>query len=258
MTETTQPRIHVIQNAEDVGLDLLAPGLDGAQLEVVHPYRGDALPAVQDVHALIVLGGAANAYDDEAKPYLPQLRDLLSAAVDRDVPTLAVCLGAQLLAVARGGQVHVAAPAGAEIGVIEVRLRPDAERDVVLGPLVAAKGATVQVPSLHMDAITELPEGACWLAASRQYPFQAFRIGSALGVQFHPEVSGTMLASWIRRHGLEDAERIADEVRAQWDASAQEITEVADLLSRAFAAQVGAQTGPQVGKQVGALEPLGT
>lgn len=231
----------MIEHAADTGLNLLAPALSGAELHVVRAQDGDPLPAVEDLQGLIVLGGMGNAYADETYPYLPELRDLMAAAVQQQVPTLGICLGAQLLAVAGGGQVQVDAPAGVEAGVVEVRLRPGAEDDPVLGPLVQAKGNTVNVASLHFDAITELPEGAEWLAASRQYPYQAFRLGSALGLQFHPEVSGEALGAWVRQLDAGDAEQI----EADWYAASQELTEVADLLGRAFTAQVRAAVVPQ-------------
>lgn len=226
----------MIEHAPDTGLNLLGPALSGAEVHVVRAQDGDPLPAVEDLQGLIVLGGRANACADDDYPYLPSLRDLLAAAVQRQVPTLGICLGAQLLAVAGGGQVHVEAPAGVEAGVIEVRMRPAAEQDPVLGPLAGAKGTTVAAPSLHFDAITELPEGAEWLAASPQYPFQAYRWGSALGLQFHPEASGQTLAGWVRQMDAGDAEQ----VEADWNAAAEDIRQTADLIAGAFADQVRA------------------
>lgn len=226
--------VHVIEHEADAGLDLLRGPLAGLDLRVVRAYDGDALPDIADVRRLVVLGGEINAYDDERAPYLPQLRALLASAIEQQVPTLGICLGAQLLAVAAGGQVHVAAPAGVEFGIVAVRFRPAAEQDPVLGPVVAALGRTVLAPALHADAIVELPPGATWLASSRHYPYQAFRLGSALGVQFHPEASGQTLARWVGNNDLDDPQRVAD----QWDAARVQLTSLTDTLGRAFAAQV--------------------
>ena len=74
------------------------------------------------------------------------------AAVERQVPTLGICLGAQLLAVAGGGHVEVNAPAGVEAGVIEVRLRPAAETDPVLGPSVYVKAVHFTEMRAALDA----------------------------------------------------------------------------------------------------------
>ena len=48
----------------------------------------------------------------------------------------------------------------------------------------------------HSDAV-ELPAGAELLASTRATPVQAFRLGSALGTQFHPEANAEMLATWL-------------------------------------------------------------
>src|SRR5512133_95450 len=74
----------------------------GLLLDVRRPYAGQALPALTGYSALLVLGGSMGAYDDELAPWLPATRDLLRDAVHAELPVFAVCLGAQLLAVALG------------------------------------------------------------------------------------------------------------------------------------------------------------
>ena len=58
--------------------------------------------------------------------------DLNALASAAGLPTLGICLGAQLLAVATGGRVQVAAPPGREAGVIDVHPRPEAAADALL------------------------------------------------------------------------------------------------------------------------------
>ena len=113
-------------------------------------------------------------------------------------------------------------------------MRPDAAADPVLGPVVQTLGRVVLAPSLHSDAITDLPAGATWLASSRSYPYQAFRIGSALGVQFHPEVSPERMAQWLADYDDEDPIEVGD----QWRANAAELATLADTLGHAFTDQV--------------------
>lgn len=230
------PTVSVIQHQDDAPLDDLVRGLRDVRLDIIRPDQGEALPDLDRTNGLIVLGGSMSAGDDQACPWLPSVRNLLSAAVDRGLPALGICLGAQMLAMARGGSVQTAAPTGPERGVIEVLMRPDAAADPVLGPVVEVLGRVVPAPSLHADAITALPGNATWLAASRAYPYQAFRIGSALGVQFHPEVSAERLVQWIEDYDDEDPVEVA----AQWKARAAELATVADTLGQAFAAQVRA------------------
>ncbi len=210
------PRIAVIQHQDLVPLDRLADAFSGAEVSIVRPDAGDPLPAPSDIDGLVVLGGTMTAYDDDAAPWLPAVRDHLRDAVDAGVTTLGICLGAQLLAVALGGEVERSAPAGPERGLVELRMRPDAEADPLLGPVVGALGRDVLAPSAHEDAVSVLPDDAVWLASSRQYPFQAFRVGSAWGIQFHPEAGEDVLATWEARHDG-DVEKLRERYRAHAD-----------------------------------------
>lgn len=232
--ESSAPVLTVIQHEGNVSLDQFEQWLDGVQVRVVRADRGESLPGADETDGLLVLGGTMSAYDDAVAPWLPAVRALMADAVERDVPVLGICLGAQLLAVATGGRVEVDAPVGHENGVIQVRLRPDAARDPVLGGVVTALGRTVAAPSMHGDAVTALPDGGTWLASSAQYPFQAFRIGSALGLQFHPEAGADLLAEWAGSH--EDLD--ADEIRADYASSADDLATLAREIAEGFAAQV--------------------
>lgn len=200
----TPPDVTVIQNAPDLPIGSLGDQLAaaGLSLRTVRADQGEALPASAELGAaLIVLDGWMTAYDDEASPWLPELRALLLEAATDGVPTMAIGLGAQLLAVAGGGQVTVAAPPGPETGPVRVFWRPEALADPLVGEVaraVAEAGERASlVPSMHVDAVTELPEGAVWLASSNMYPFQVFRLGSAIGTQFHTEVSVQRLSTWL-------------------------------------------------------------
>jgi GMP synthase (glutamine-hydrolysing) len=176
----------------------------GLLLDVRTPYDGSALPAGPDGHAaLVVLGGVMGAHDDAAAPWLPATRQLLSAAVAAGVPTLGVCLGAQLLAVAAGGRVERGA-AGPEIGPGLVAKRDAAAGDRLFGPVPF----TPDVLHWHADTVTRLPPGAALLASSTRYPHQAFRVRDwAWGLQFHVETTPEM----VRRWAAEDAEALAAE-----------------------------------------------
>jgi GMP synthase-like glutamine amidotransferase len=169
----------------------------GLELDVVRPHAGDALPAELDGYAaLVVLGGEQDAFPDEAgapgAPWFPALEGLLRKATRHKVPTLGVCLGGQLLAAAHGGTVE-RSPSGPEIGATLVARRDVADRD----PLFAGVPFAPDVIQWHVDEITELPVGATLLAASTNYPVQAFRIGPvAWGTQFHIECDTEMFAEW--------------------------------------------------------------
>lgn len=176
----------------------------GLELDVVRPHAGDPLPQELTGHrALVVLGGRQHAYPREdgtpASPWLPACESLLRKAVRHRVPTLGICLGAQLLARANAGTVAQAAEP--EYGPRLVARRDAAESD----PLFARVPFTPDVIQWHEDEITELPAGAVLLAASTRCAHQAFRLGTAAwGLQFHIEADLDMVAGWAAA----DAERL--------------------------------------------------
>ncbi|GAA2339488.1 type 1 glutamine amidotransferase [Saccharopolyspora halophila] len=162
----------------------------GAELDVVLPAEQD-LPELDDYDALVVLGGEMGAYDDLEHPWLSGVRSLLSKAVTRDMPVLAICLGAQLLAAATGGRVRKV-PDGPEVGTLLVAKRDVAAEDSLLGPLAL----TPDVVQFHNDEFT-LPPSAQLLASSPKCENQAFRIGTCVyGLQFHIETTPQIVLDW--------------------------------------------------------------
>lgn len=223
-------RVVVIEHEPGCPLDRFAGWLRGVTVEVVRPHAGESVPSdVRD--GLIVLGGQMSAYDDGVAPWLPAVRNLLARSAADGVPTLGICLGAQSLAVACGGRVEVAAAPGRESGVIDVRWRPEAASD----PLVAGLVDPFPGPSMHADAVVELPPDSIWLGRSEMYPHQAFRVGTAAwGVQFHPEVSLRTFTGWAREHPDVDVETVTAEFKRRDG----EITAASRVLAERFAKRV--------------------
>lgn len=129
------------------------------------------------------------SYDDDRYSFLVEEKQWIAGLVQDDVPTLGICLGAQLMADALGGKARKADRPEADL--LELAPTEAGRTDPVLGALRSP------VLSLHQDTF-DLPEAATLLAHSDRLP-HAFRIGSALGLQFHPEVRSGTLASWARR-----------------------------------------------------------
>jgi GMP synthase-like glutamine amidotransferase len=169
----------------------------GLELVVLRPHAGDDLPDdLTGYAALVVLGGDQHAYPHPdgtpGAPWFPALEGLLRRAVRNRVPTLAVCLGAQLLATAHAGEVRPA-QSGPEAGPGVVGKRDAAETD----PLFRWVPLMPDVLHWHADEITELPHGATLLAAGTRCAHQAFRLGDrAWGLQFHIECDTAMIADW--------------------------------------------------------------
>ncbi|WP_198663945.1 type 1 glutamine amidotransferase [Jiangella endophytica] len=219
--------IDVVEHEPGCPLDRFGGWLEdaGAEVRVLRPYAGDPLPAVPGA-GLIVLGGQMNAYDDGVAPWLPAVRSLLRTAAEGATPALGICLGAQLLAVACGGRVDVGAAPGRESGVTDVRWRAESAGD----PLVGGLADPFPGPSMHADAVAELPPGAVWLGSSAMYPHQAFRVGTAAwGVQFHPEVSEPTFAGWAAE--LDDVDA-APVVRELADRDADVVAAGKELATR--------------------------
>jgi GMP synthase-like glutamine amidotransferase len=199
----------VVQHTERGGpgrwREWLAEG--GLACEVVRGYAGEELPSALRPRyaALVVLGGGYLPDDDVRAPWLAGTRALAKEALGSGVPVFGICLGGQLLAQVAGGRVR--ADAGRpEFGSTEVALRQEAAGD----PLFAGLPARPRAIENHVDAITELPPGAVWLASSADCPYQAFRVGEAAwGVQFHPEADAGRIGGWdaarLARYGADRA-----------------------------------------------------
>jgi GMP synthase (glutamine-hydrolysing) len=153
------------------------------------PRPADAI----DGHAgVLVLGGSMHPDQDRRHPWLRQEKELIGELLERRVPLLGVCLGAELLAEAAGGRV-VRLPAP-EIGWLETRLGEAGSEDPLLGSL-PQRFVGFQWHSYGC----ELPPDGVVLASNGDR-LDAFRVGDAWGVQFHAEVTGETLIGWLNSH----------------------------------------------------------
>ena len=194
----------------------------GVEMRRVRANEGAALPSADEVAAIVVLGGMQGAYEADRYPYLDDEMGLIREAASANVPTLGICLGAQLMAAALGGR---AFPSEAvEVGWPEEVLTNAGSRDPLL------REVTGPVLLWHHDTF-ELPPDAELLASTR-YPL-AFRAGRSVGVQFHPEASPEMLAEWVDRTPQDtfDADGINPE---RWLRQARDLSQRARAASMRF------------------------
>lgn len=188
----TLPHLLVIQLDDQDPIGPLGDWLTGAGATL--DTRGpDNLPeSTAGYEGLVCLGGPMGATDDLDFPWLADVRRLLAEATTRQLPTLAICLGAQLLAVATGGLV-TKGPDGPEVGPLLVAKRDVGWQD----PLFADMPFMPDVMQFHSDIIQRLPARAALLASSTLYPNQAFRVGRcAYGLQFHIETTAEQIEAW--------------------------------------------------------------
>lgn len=140
---------------------------------------------------VVILGGPIAVYETQNYPFLQEEINLLKVRLERNLPTLGICLGAQLIAAALGGKVYSGHTK--EIGWSKLNLA-----SVENNPLQALED--IQVLHWHGDTF-DLPAQAELLASSKLYPHQAFRVGNhILALQFHPEIASDSLEKWLIGH----------------------------------------------------------
>jgi GMP synthase (glutamine-hydrolysing) len=143
-----------------------------------------------DPDLLVLLGGPMGVYEQRDHPWIAGELERLGRRIGRGLPTLGVCLGAQMIAAAMGAEV-----------------RPGPSREIGFSPVTLTEAGTRSplrhldgVPMLHWHGDTfDLPDDAELLASTSAYPHQAFRHGPALlALQFHPEMGeDPSFATWI-------------------------------------------------------------
>jgi GMP synthase (glutamine-hydrolysing) len=186
-------RVLAIVHQADAGPGVFADATRaaGAQLDSwLLPEQGSPPHDPRDYDAVLTFGGATHPDQDVHHLWVPEEKALLADLIERRVPVLGVCLGAQLLAGAAGAQTRRAREP--EIGWYEVELTDAGRRDPLLGPLAPR----FQALEWHSYEFT-LPPGAVALARS-QTCLQAYRVGDvAWGIQFHAEVTLADFERWL-------------------------------------------------------------
>ncbi|HEU4895336.1 MAG TPA: gamma-glutamyl-gamma-aminobutyrate hydrolase family protein [Acidimicrobiia bacterium] len=129
---------------------------------------------------LVVLMGAPwSAYDPRVAGWVGPEMEFARRLLDRGTPTLGICFGAQIMSASLGGTVSPSDRPEYGWGTIE-----SDEPAIASGPWF----------QYHGDEFS-LPAGAKMLASNAS-GLQAFSFGPSLAVQFHPEVTPSLLESW--------------------------------------------------------------
>jgi GMP synthase (glutamine-hydrolysing) len=154
--------------------------------EYVRLWDGDLVEAGNATH-LVFLGGPMNVNDEGQLPWLKEEKELIRKVVKKRIPVLGLCLGAQLIASAHGATVYkymnetgwsLVHPATGCSGVF------------------ASFPDTFHVFQMHGETF-HLPVGAKLQCRGDLVPHQGFRLGSALGLQFHLEMTDGLIRDWI-------------------------------------------------------------
>lgn len=189
--------------------------------EVNRLFETDTLPAVLP-SGLIVLGGQMSVNDMRKYPFLAEEKRVIREMIAAGRPVLGICLGAQMIASAFG----------------ELVFRDTRERGWI--PVYPCSNAanpffpeSLKVFHWH-DETFALPAGATLLATGSVIKNQAFRLGSAIGVQFHPEVTKDIISRWATELGPEGKEEMLRESENYCEMNRQNCRRLLDQFLRGW------------------------
>ena len=235
-------KILILQNCEYETLGTYERCLvdSGMTCDVVHTYQ-ESLPDPQNYSMLLIGGTPDSAYDRSKVPYLAQVYETLTNAVNAKIPCFGVCCGAQLLAEIIGGRVY--RNPEMEIGGYRVTLTPDGRGDPLL------EGFPQKFPVFHWHGDTfDLPPQASLLARGEKCNNQLFRYGAVAGVQFHLEVTSTEARQWALRYAdeLSHVGKSPEQVVAECEDFESEMLDLAVRLMQNYLTLIETETRPSL------------
>jgi GMP synthase (glutamine-hydrolysing) len=190
--------LHWLQHVPFEGLGYIEEWANnkGAEISCTRLYAGDALPAVDDLDLLVIMGGPMGIFDYGEHPWLVAEKLFIKQAIDANKTVVGICLGAQLMADVLGAKVY-----------------PGPQKEIGWFPIQRSDGAPDLIPEAltvfhwHGDTF-EIPKGAVRLATSEPGINQGFVYGDrAVGLQFHMETTPDSMETLIQNcgHELTDA-----------------------------------------------------
>lgn len=197
--------------------------LKGWKIDIRELQDGDALPSKLDYDAIVILGGPMNVYEEDKYPFLKDEDKLIKEAIKKNMPTLGICLGAQLIVKAGGAKVTkniVRQVHQKEIGWYKITLTDAGKKD----PVFKGLGEDFDVFQWHGDTFG-IPENGTLLANAELCTNQALRVGKNIyGLQFHMEVTEDMIYEWIDTYdeelqslkGIIEVEKIRMDTKAKF------------------------------------------
>jgi GMP synthase-like glutamine amidotransferase len=203
-------KVLVIKNArlEEPGTIGELFSSDGFELQTVFAKK-EKIPALD--HSVVLVLGAPESANDELQ-YLKDEMGLIREAAQKNIPALGICLGSQLMAKAFGAKVYPGPKK--EIGFYhDVKVDTDSKSKLF-------DGMTNPFTVFHWHGDTfDIPQNATRLAYSELYN-QAFKYGSAVGIQFHFEVNKEIVLSWLENTDVDlnipyiDPNKIRNEIES--------------------------------------------
>lgn len=230
------PRLLVVQHDLDDSMNDLAGPLAQARLHI-DPWctfvTAEPPASIEEYDGILSMGALASVSDEADHPWMQNERRMMEQALDRKIPVLGVCFGAQILAAAAGGEFR-RSPQEA-IGWCTVDMEPEAVDD----PLFAGLGSQFHAFQYHYDTFTQ-PNNSTILGRSGDI-IEAYRVGEhAWGIQFHIEANPAVVYAWLGtyRHEMDAAGVDIEQMRELTATYADDYREKALGMATAFAQQV--------------------
>ena len=211
----------ILANLDELGLQ--------ADIRNIAKQKKPDLPEFDDLAGVVIMGGPMGAEDYDKYPGLKVERKLARACVGAGKPILGVCLGHQIIGVALGGKLKSGKVR--ELGFAPVQRKSK-------HTYFSMWSETLDVLNWHFDTVT-LPPEAQLLASSKYTDNQAFALGSALGLQFHLEVSPLLFEEWMDTPEMTDGLKKTQitEMKERFAVADAQLKPLADAVFSGFAAR---------------------
>lgn len=192
----------------------------GHRLQIIRTFANDPIPAtLEGVDGVLILGGCMNTCDAPNLPWMQRELEIIKEAHAAGIPLLGICLGAQLIAVALGGEVGPAEKP--ELGMGRVSQSFFGSTD----PMLVGLPASFITAHAHGQEVKKAPAGGTPmpLISSKGCKQQAFRVGlRTYGFQYHfewtlaqIEASIDMVPGWLAVLGA-DAAALKAQAKAEY------------------------------------------
>lgn len=221
-------RAHYLQHVPFEGLGSIEPWLHNAGYEISSTrfFESGVLPEIEDIDLLVVMGGPMSVNDETGYPWLVKEKEFIRSTIEVGKPVLGICLGAQLIANAMGGEVFQNSVK--EIGWFPIEVVKSDDNTAFQFP------EETEVFHWHGETFN-LPKGAVQIAKSKGCVNQAFQIGSnVIGLQFHLEttsVSAQAIVDNCKDELVDDGEYIQSEADIL-SAPQERYSEINSLMER--------------------------
>ena len=159
-------------------------------IETLLLQEDPVFPRLNPDDMLLVMGGPMGAFDDAQYPWMPKEKQFIKDAIAHRIPTIGICLGAQMIAAVLDAD--VTANAYTEIGFFPVAMSKSAAQN----PLFSDVPRVFTPFHWHSDTFF-IPKGAMRIAGNDACMNQGFiGPGKVLGLQFHLEVNTKLIDEW--------------------------------------------------------------